>query len=53
MSHPFLNWCFGLALVIGLPLGLLVALSEGSLLAGFVFKKPLMKWENIGFSFAR
>ena len=35
MKHPFIDWCFGLALVIGLPIGLLVALSEGSLLAGF------------------
>ena len=35
MKSPFLNWCCGLALIIGLPLGLLVALSEGSLLKGF------------------
>lgn len=35
MRGPFLNWCCGLALVLGLPLGLLVALSEGSLLKGF------------------
>ena len=35
MKDPTLNWCCGLALVVGLPIGLLVALSEGSLLAGF------------------
>ena len=35
MKDPTLNWCCGLAFVLGLPLGLLVALSEGSLLAGF------------------
>ena len=35
MKDPTLNWCCGLALVVGLPLGLLVALSEASILAGF------------------
>ena len=39
MKEPFLNWCCGLALVIGLPLGLLVALTERSLLAGFAITK--------------
>ncbi len=34
MKSPFLCWTCGLAVVIGLPLGLLVAIAEGSPLVG-------------------
>lgn len=35
MNRCMLNWLCGLAVVIGLPLGLLVAIESGNLLAGF------------------
>ncbi len=35
MKSPMLNWSCGLAVVIGLPLGLFVAIESGNLLAGF------------------
>jgi len=34
-KSPFLCWTGGLTLVIGLPLGLIVAIAKGSPLAGF------------------
>jgi hypothetical protein len=34
-KSPFLCWTCGLALVMGLPLGLIVAIAAGSPLAGF------------------
>ncbi len=34
-KSPFLCWIGGLAVIIGLPLGLIVAIAEGSPLAGF------------------
>lgn len=34
-KSPFLCWTFGLAVIIGLPLGVIVAIARGSLLAGF------------------
>lgn len=35
MNRCMLNWSIGLAVVIGLPLGLFVAIESGNLLAGF------------------
>lgn len=34
-KSPFLCWTGGLVVIIGLPLGLIVAIAKGSLLAGF------------------
>ena len=34
MRSPILNWICGIVAVLGLPLGVIVALSYGSLLAG-------------------
>ena len=34
MKSPILNWACGTAAVLGLPLGMILALSSGSLLAG-------------------
>ena len=34
MRSPILNWAFGIVAVLGLPLGVIVALSYGSLFAG-------------------
>ncbi|MGD2187004.1 MAG: hypothetical protein PVI71_12785 [Desulfobacterales bacterium] len=34
MKSPILNWACGTTAVLGLPLGAIVALSSGSLLAG-------------------
>ncbi len=34
MKSPILNWTCGIVAVLGLPLGVIVALSYGSLLAG-------------------
>lgn len=36
MENPILNWTCGIIAVLGLPLGVIVAFSSGSLLAGFV-----------------
>ena len=36
MKSPMLNWICGIALVLGLPLGVLVVFSSGSLLVGIV-----------------
>jgi hypothetical protein len=36
MKSPVLNWSCGIIAVLGLPLGVIVAFSSGSLLAGFV-----------------
>jgi hypothetical protein len=36
MKNPMLNWICGIALVLGLPLGVLVVFSSGSLLVGIV-----------------
>jgi hypothetical protein len=36
MKSPILNWTCGILVVLGLPLGVIVAFSSGSLLAGFV-----------------
>jgi len=36
MKSPILNWTCGIIAVLGLPLGVIVAFSSGSLLAGFV-----------------
>jgi len=36
MKSPMLNWICGIALVLGLPLGVLVVFSSGSLLVGLV-----------------
>ena len=36
MKCPVLNWSCGIIAVLGLPLGVIVAFSSGSLLAGFV-----------------
>jgi len=36
MKSPVLNWTFGIIAVLGLPLGVIVAFSSGSLLAGFI-----------------
>ena len=33
MRSPILNWACGIGVVLGLPLGVIVALSSGSLLA--------------------
>jgi hypothetical protein len=33
MKSPILNWACGIGIVLGLPLGVIVALSSGSLLA--------------------
>ncbi len=36
MKSPILNWTCGIAAVLGLPLGVIVAFSSGSPLSGFV-----------------
>jgi len=36
MKSPVLNWSCGIIAVLGLPLGVIVAFSSGSPLAGFV-----------------
>ncbi len=36
MKSPILNWACGILAILGLPLGVIVAFSSGSLLAGFV-----------------
>ena len=36
MKSPVLNWSCGIIAVLGLPLGVIVAFSSGSLLAGIV-----------------
>jgi len=36
MKSPILNWTCGIIAVLGLPLGVIVAFSSGSLLAGYV-----------------
>ncbi len=36
MKSPILNWACGIMAVLGLPLGVIVAFSSGSLLTGFV-----------------
>jgi len=36
MKSPVLNWSCGIIAVLGLPLGVIVAFSSGSLLAGFI-----------------
>ena len=36
MKSPMLNWICGIALVLGLPLGVLVVFSSGSLLSGLI-----------------
>jgi hypothetical protein len=36
MKSPILNWACGILAIMGLPLGVIVAFSSGSPLAGFV-----------------
>jgi hypothetical protein len=36
MKSPILNWTCGIIAILGLPLGVIVACSSGSPLAGFV-----------------
>jgi hypothetical protein len=36
MNSPIINWICGSALILGLPLGVLCALSTGSILVGLV-----------------
>jgi hypothetical protein len=36
MKSPILNWACGIMVILGLPLGVIVAFSSGSLLTGFV-----------------
>ncbi len=36
MKSPILNWACGIMAVLGLPLGVIVAFSSGSLLKGFI-----------------
>ncbi len=36
MKSPILNWACGILAILGLPLGVIVAFSSGSPLAGFV-----------------
>ena len=35
MKSPIINWACGILAILGLPLGVIVALSSGSLLIGF------------------